>query len=262
MKISIQPLIAEILKTRHTKITWITFLAFTIGPIMGGLFMFIAQHPEAVKESSLIKNKAALLAFTADWNSYLGLLDQVVGMGGVILFGFVASWIFGREYSDGTAKDLLALPLPRIQIIHAKFFTYLFWCLALAIFNFTVGVLIGILLNLPGYSGEILSEHLKIYLITTLLTIALGPPVAFIALVGRGYLAPLGFVIFTMIFAQIIAAIGLGTYFPWSIPALFSGAAGEYKEALNLVSYGILIFTSVGGYLISILWWKHADQTK
>jgi ABC-type transport system involved in multi-copper enzyme maturation permease subunit len=257
-----QPLIAELHKNRHAKITWITFIALAMGPLMGGLFMLIAKYPEAVAESSLIKYKAALFALTADWKSYLEILSQVIGIGGVVLFGFVASWIFGREYSDGTAKDLLALPVSRFRIIHAKFITYLIWCLALSLSSLLIGLCIGTLLDLPGFTGPLLIENIKVYIITTLITIALGPPVAFAALIGKGYLAPLGFVIFTLIFAQIIAAIGMGTYFPWSIPALYSGAAGEYKDALNSTSYIILFITSLAGYLATGFWWKHADQTK
>ena len=33
--------------------------------------------------------------------------------GGLFLFGFLFIWVFGREYSDRTAKDLLALPTAR-----------------------------------------------------------------------------------------------------------------------------------------------------
>ena len=255
-------IIAEFQKSRHTKITWITFIALAMGPFMGALFMFIAQHPDAVAESSLIQYKAALFAITADWISYFEILTQVIGIGGVVLFGFVASWIFGREYSDNTAKDLIALPVPRTSIIHAKFITYLAWCLALAMSCMVIGLGMGAILRLEGYSGELLTANLKIYTVTTLTTIALGPPVALIALIGRGYLAPLGFVIFTLMFAQIIAALGVGSYFPWSIPALYSGAAGEYKEALNAASYIILGLTSIAGYIATALYWKHADQKK
>jgi len=113
-----QILSTEILKTRHTKITWLTLLGFALGPLMGGLFMLVFKHPDAVAESSILKNKADMLSFTADWDSYLSLLSQVVALGGFVVFGFVASWIFGREYADGTAKDLIALPVSRSSIIH------------------------------------------------------------------------------------------------------------------------------------------------
>jgi ABC-type transport system involved in multi-copper enzyme maturation permease subunit len=39
----------------------------------------------------------------------------------VIGFAFVTSWVFGREYSDRTVKDLLALPAPRSSIVLSKF---------------------------------------------------------------------------------------------------------------------------------------------
>jgi ABC-2 type transport system permease protein len=253
---------AEFLKNRHTRITWITFIALNFGTIMGGLFMIIAMHPDAVAESSLIKYKAGLFALTGDWNSFLGILSQVIGIGGVVLFGFVASWVFGREYSDNTAKDLLSLPVPRSWIIHAKFIVYTVWCLALALSSLILGLLIGVALRLPGFSWTLLTGHLNVYLVTTLSTLLLGPPVAYFALIGRGYLAPLGFVIFTLIFAQIIAAIGAGSYFPWAVPALFSGAAGEYKEALNAASFIILAMTSLAGYFITMARWKYADHSK
>ena len=258
----LQILKAEILKTRHTRITWITLAGFALGPVIGGLFMLIVMHPDAVAQSSILKIKTDMLAFTADWQSYMGLLAQVVAMGGVFVFGFVASWIFGREYSDGTAKDLLALPLPRASIIHAKFITYFIWCIILAISIFLIGLGVIVLLDLPGYSHVILAESIKIYFITTLLTIAMGPPIAFFAFIGKGYLAPLGFIVFTLILAQVIAAVGAGNLFPWSIPALYSGAAGEYKSDLNLWSYIIFFITSTAGYLATVFWWKNADQTK
>jgi hypothetical protein len=79
---------------------------------------------------------------------------------------------------------------------------------------------------------------------------------------GQRVSAPLGFVALTLVFAQIIAATGYGTYFPWSVPGLFSGAGGAYKDQLNIASYSILILTSFSGYIAAVAYWKHADQTK
>ncbi|MBK7811136.1 MAG: ABC transporter permease [Saprospiraceae bacterium] len=58
----------------------------------------------------------------ASWKSYIDLLTQAVGVGGVLAFGFVASWLFGREYPDGTAKDLLSLPTSRTKILECKIY--------------------------------------------------------------------------------------------------------------------------------------------
>jgi hypothetical protein len=62
--------------------------------------------------------------------------------------------------------------------------------------------------------------------LTAGLAILLLGPTAFLASAARGYLAPLGFAILTIFLAQITAATGWGAWFPWSVPALFSGLAG------------------------------------
>jgi ABC-2 type transport system permease protein len=180
----------------------------------------------------------------------------------VLLFGFVASWLFGREYAEGTAKDLLALPTSRTTILQAKFIGYGLWCTGLATFNFLFGLLIGALLGLPGWSSATLQGQATHYAVTTLLTIALGTPIAWLALIGKGYLAPLGWVALTLVLAQIMAALGLGAYFPWAVPGLYSGAGGATRPLLPAASYLVLAFTSGAGYLATLFYWNYADQTQ
>jgi ABC-2 type transport system permease protein len=93
-----------------------------------------------------------------------------------------------------------------------------------------------------------------------LLTIALCPPVAFLAGYSRGVLAPLGFVIITMILAQFSGVLGLGPYFPWAIPGLFSISDGSADMQLHCSGYLILAFTSMVGLLMTVRWWRFADH--
>lgn len=263
MKQQIQAFRAEILKNRHSRIIWITFLAFSLAPLFGGTFMLLMKGNGYEGLSGAFKSKAVLLSFEANWNSYLGLLSQAVGVGGVLIFGFVASWLFGREYSDGTAKDLLSLPISRVKLLNAKFIYYTLWCFALVVSNLLLGLLIGLALNLSGWSIELFSENIKIYFITTILIILLNTPIAFFAVAGKGYLTPLGIVAVLLVLAQIIGAMGIGNYFPWAVPGLYSGSGGtDMKADLNLLSYLILVMTSIAGYFSTIIWWKYADQTK
>ena len=258
----LQAVKAELIKCQYANIIWITFIAFGLAPLMGGVFMLIMRNPDALAIAGPLKAKSEMMKFAADWGSYFGILTQAVGVGGVLVFGFVASWIFGREYSDGTAKDLLALPTSRAKIINAKFLIYGVWCFALVFSNLLIGLLIGTLLQISGWSNITVSSYLFNYFFTTVLTVLLGTPIAFCAIWGQGYLAPLGFVSLALVFSQVIAATGYGYYFPWAIPGLFSGAGGEYKTHLNLVSYCILITTSLVGYVATLLYWEFADQTK
>jgi ABC-2 type transport system permease protein len=139
---------------------------------------------------------------------------------------------------------------------------YFFWSFALAFSNLLFGILVGIVLRLPGFEGRFFLIRLQEYGITSLLTILLGTPIAFFSMWGKGYLAPLGCVALVLVFSQIIAAVGYGHYFPWAVPALYSGAGGEYKEQLNVMSYIMVILVSVFGYCITTLYWKYTDHNK
>lgn len=262
MKKQIQTLQAELIKIKHSKIIWATFIAFAIAPIMGAVFILIVQDSEALAKAGGFSAKAKAMNFEANWQSYLGMLTQAVGVGGVLVFGFVASWIFGREYSDGTAKDLLSLPTSRTKILNAKFILFMFWCLLLVLSNLFIAFVFGTLLQLSPMDTNQLTQSLSDYFITTVLTIIIGVPIGLFALWGKGYLAPLGFVALTLVFSQVIASLGYGAYFPWSVPGLYSGAGGDYKMLLDNYSYGILILTSIIGYIATVMYWNNADQTK
>ncbi len=260
MKAQLNALTAEIYKNRHSKIIWVTFAAFALAPIFGGVFMILMKDGSL---SGAFKSKAEVLSFQADWNSFLGLLSQAVGVGGVLLFGFVASWLFGREYSEGTVKDLLSLPISRTKILNAKFVYYIFWCFALAFSNLILGLLIGFILQVPEWSSAVFLSNLNIYFFTVLLVTVLNLPIAFFAVSGKGYLVPLGTVAAVLVLAQIIGAMGYGAYFPWSVPGIYSGSGGEVlKNRLNLTSYLIVLFTGIAGYAGTILWWKYSDQLR
>jgi ABC-2 type transport system permease protein len=254
-------IIVEFIKNKHSGIRWISFVAFALAPIFGAVFMILMKGDGYNGLSGAFKSKAVMMSFEANWNSYLGLLSQAVGVGGILIFGFVASWLFGREYSDGTAKDLLALPISRAKILNAKFIYYLIWCIALVTSNLLLGLIFGALLQLEGWRFIDFLSNLRIYFITTLLTILLNAPVALFALVGRGYLMPLGVVTVLLVLAQILGAMGIGQYFPWSVPGIYSGSGGEeLKTQLDSISYVILIVTGIVGYIASIYWWKYSDQ--
>jgi ABC-2 type transport system permease protein len=185
-----------------------------------------------------------------------------VAIGGTVLFGIITIWAFGREFSDHTVKDLLALPTSRTTIVTAKCIVIAVWSILLTLFVFGTGILIGKLVNIPGWSMALLGSSLVDILGASLLTIALLPFVALITSMGRGYLVPFGWVVLTIILAQIVAFTGWGDFFPWAIPALFSNAAGPRADLLGPHSYFILLASCILGLAALYYWWRTADQTK
>lgn len=238
-----------------------TALGFSLAPLAGGFFMIVLRDPEMARRIGLISTKAQIVAGTADWPTYLGLLAQATAIGGFILFSLIISWVFGREFSDRTAKDLLALPTPRAVIVLAKFVVTSAWAAALVAAICLLGLGVGQAVALPPAPPVIIAQGIATVAVTAALTIAVTMPIAFFASAGRGYLPSMGAALLAVILAQIVAAVGWGDYFPWAIPALYAGTAGPSYASLGAASYAITIATLLIGLAATLVWWERADQS-
>jgi len=253
---------AEVLKAYRSKVSRGTFLGFLILPIIDGLFMIILKNPEQARAMGLIGVKAQLAGGVADWSTFSSVLLQGNAIGGALLFTFITAWVFGREFSDHTAKEILAIPTPRQVIIGAKFLLTLLWISGLTLMIFVIGLAIGAIVDIPGWSLNLTWTTLWTLLLTSLLNFMLMPFVAFFASAGRGYLPPLGWSLSTLALAQIAGILGWGDRFPWSIPALVSGMLGPHAELLGIHSYILIFLTFTLGGVATFMWWLHADHTR
>ncbi len=250
---------AESLKIRKSRMLWLSILAALFMAGMMGFLMFIAKNPELAGKMGLLGSKSSMMQ-NVDWPAYLGLLTQVISALGLIGYGFLASWVFGREYSDRTVKDLLALPLPRSYIVISKFIVVAVWGILLSVILLAAALLIGWLIGLTGGSNEIILNGIYAFVVTAFLALLLTTPVAFFASYGRGYLPPMGFVILTLLMGQFSVAVGLAPYFPWAIPGSYSVAASTGGASLGAISYMILVLTCLIGLAATFIWWRYADQ--
>jgi ABC-2 type transport system permease protein len=251
---------AEWLKLRRSRLWWITLLATTVAALAGALFIFIGQDPDRARALGLLGAKAQLASIPADWNGHFGLLAQIIAVGGIFIFGILTIWMFGREYADRTMKDLLALPTSRTAIICAKFIVIDAWCLLLTGYAYAIGLATGALLGLPGWSLGVAGFGLLRLVVTATMTVGLTTVLALAASVGRGYLAAFGTMVVTVFLAQIIAALGYGQYFPWSVPALFSGLAGPDTSSLPVLSFVSVAAVVVAATTATVVWANRADQ--
>ena len=253
---------AETLKARRSKITLLTAVGFLLLPFAGGLFMIILKNPAQARAMGLISTKAQLTAGVADWPSFFGMLSQGIAAGGAILFALITAWVFGREFSDHTAKELLALPTPRWVIVGAKFVLIALWILGLTLLIFVVGLGIGTAVDIPGWSLELEWTSFWSVLVTALLTFMLMPFVALFASSGRGYLPPLGWTILALVFANIVSLLGWGDWFPWAIPVLVSGMVKSHADQVGLHSYLVVLVAFFVGVAATFAWWQSADQAR
>ena len=251
----------ELLKARRSRVPWAISAGFTLAPLVGGLFMLILKNPDAARRLGLLGAKAQLTAGTADWPTFLGLLAQAVAVGGAVLFAFLTAWVYGREFSDRTVRSLLATPTSRAALVLAKAVVVVGWGLVTTVWVLAVGLLIGALVDIPGWSAALAQETIGRSLLAAILALALQSATAFFAGAGRGYLPALGWVFLTVFLAQVIAALGIGAWFPWAVPALVSGVTGPEGEAATAWSFGLVAVASAIGLWATLRWWSRADQT-
>jgi ABC-2 type transport system permease protein len=250
---------AESLKLRRSQAPIMTVLAYAMAPV-AALLILLSGDPGRSNFYRFSSVAAQIEMVHADWPSYFGMLADATAIGGLIVFGLFIIWIFGREHSDRTSKELLTLPISREVLVLGKIKVAALWCLILQCGMLSLGLLLGACVGLPLWSSEALQSGLcKIFCVTGL-TFFLAIPFALIANLGRGTMAAVGALFMCVFFALIFAALGWGPYFPWAIPSLYSGVAGVSASGLGSGSFYLVFLTGLVGLLGTMAWWRWADQ--
>ncbi|GAA3147600.1 hypothetical protein GCM10010466_43270 [Planomonospora alba] len=156
-----------------------------------------------------------------------------------------------KRYGDVVAVDGVSLSAERGQIYAL-----------LGLNGAGKTTLIRMLLDLPGASVPVLAAGAGRVLLVAALTCALATPLVLAASAGRGYLAAVGALFAALFCAQVIAALGYGAYFPWSVPGLLAGVAGPGQEPPGLLGHLLVALAGAGGALATAVWWQRADHTR
>ncbi len=250
---------AEFKKAVSSVVLPVTCVLSAFIPAMLSFMMFVLKNPELSRKLGLVGAKAKLMG-VADWPSYFVFLTQAVCGIEIVLFGFIISWVFGREYLDRTVKDLLAIPIPRAVIVVSKMTVAAVWCFAIFILVYIFSIAGGFIVGLPLWDkAAAINTFLKLF-IATLGVIYLNATVAFIASATRGYLAAVGFVILSAVFINFTEVIGYGEYYPWSVPMQYAIKGAGLQP--GLISWVIVLITGAAGIAATIAWWRYADQDK
>ncbi len=249
----------EARKLARSRVPLGTALGALFLPLAMAFLIFVARNPEISQKLGLIGAKANLVAYAnTDWSAYLSLIGLALALGGFFLGLLTLTWIFGREFADGTLKDMLAVPVQRGSILLAKLIVAAIWSAALAAVILAVGVAMGAVIGLPGGSLEVIARGSGMMAVVAVLSIVLVLPFAFVASVGRGYLLPVGVAMLTVLITNLEALAGFGEYFPWAVPGIYA----QGKTVLGPGSFIIVILTGLAGVLATYVWWRYADQNR
>jgi ABC-2 type transport system permease protein len=257
-----QVLATEFLKLRRSKVTWFSLAALSLGPLAIALMMWIVREPGRAAKLGLLGTKANLSGLTATWPAYFSMLTLMVGIGGMLLLSFIVAYIFGREYTEGTAKNLLALPVGRHWFAIAKLVVAAVWWAVLVVAVLVEAFVLGAALALPGFSVTLAVSAVHDALLAAASAYRLAPAVAWIAMLGRGYLPPLGFALAMLALGDVFSKTGWAAWFPWSIVPLFIGAIGQPATTIAPGSLIVVALTFLAGIAATIAQLRWADNAQ
>ncbi len=256
-----QVLATEFLKLRRSKVPWGTLAGLSLAPLGLALFMWILREPGRAASLGLLGTKADLSGLEATGPVYLSTLTIVFGIGGMLLLPFIVAYIFGREYVELTAKNLLALPVARHWFVLAKLLVAAVWWFVLVIVVLAESLLIGLALGLPGFSAQVAATAVGNSLLAAAISFLLVPVIAWVTVASRGYMAPLAFAIAGMALGNVFGKTGWAEWFPWSIVPLMIGMVGT-PQTLPSGSYVVLVVTFVAGIAATIAQLRFADNAQ
>lgn len=254
-------LVSEFLKLRRTKVLPVLAALYMIGPAMLCLMMAALRDPELGSRLGLLTTKAELTIGSVDWTTYLTFLGFFF-MGGIVIIGIAQAYMFGREYVEGTAKNLLTLPTHRMQFIIAKLIVTGSWFVTLGILLVVESLLLGAAIDLGPIDRVLLTRALGRIALMTFQVLCVSSIPAWIAIATRGFIAPLGLSVLFLLLADLFSHTVFGPWIPWSIIMLSTGAVLPGEPIPGIASQLVLIVTLIAGAMAAWVTLERKDNTQ
>ncbi|MBX3100437.1 MAG: ABC transporter permease [Salinibacterium sp.] len=232
----------------RSRVTLATTVMQTLGiGILLGSMLLAVQRADAQTIA-----KFGALANPGGWPGYLTSSSQVTAVAALLGFGVVLSWLFGREFADGTITGLFALPVGRGTLALAKVGIFFAWAVIVSIGLVVALVGLGFVFGLgalPMSAWPAIARQL----IVTLLTALLALPAAWVATLGRGLLPGIGTTIGTVVLAQVAAIGGFGAWVPFAAPGLWAISGGLAVSPGQLM---LVVPVSAAFITLTVLAWR------
>lgn len=222
---------------------WVSMLGIAVAPILNYIIFL-----------SLKNNKPSAISIERYFEQCYVFFTVLIA---VMIFGLIATYIFNREYQEGTLGNMLTIPTGRAEFIINKMIILLGWIILLVLFNFGLSIFLNYMGLFIEFDKETIISYLKIYLLTGLLHFMLMPVTVFITLVFKSYIPSIGFSIFVTITSLVLTNTRYGEMFPWSLTYLLA-RQGEFKYSKSY-SIALMILTFIASLTACILYFSRVD---
>jgi ABC-2 type transport system permease protein len=234
-------LVTEFTKLAHATVVRVTSVLMVFGISLICASMLLAVHTDDPQLAA----KLGPLIDPGGWAGYITVAIQVTGAAGFIGYGVVLSWLFSREFADGTITGLFAIPVTRPTIAAAKLIVYLTWGLVTAAALLLALIILGLASGLgPIPAGVVPSIGRQFGL--SVFSIVIATPAAWAATVGRSVLTGIGTTIGILVLSQVSVIVGAGGWFPFAAPALWAINSDITVTPLQLTLVIPVVAVSIG----------------
>jgi len=240
----------ELLKLKRSKMLPISFLGALAAPAM--LLVECLQthfeHPEKI--------------FTLA-DIYDSLLLYTTILMNLLVYMIIAAYLFSREYTEKTLKNILTIPVSKSSFLTSKFCILFLWMIALAAISWAAAFLFALLYHTVFGMAEFYFHtalvNLARMLAGTILLFFVISPFTFLAEKSKGLVVPM------IISAAIImgnAALSnqdLGALYPWtSVFFLLNGSLADTGYPFWL-SISIIVLVSILGFAATYIYFQRED---
>ncbi|BFH60119.1 ABC transporter permease [Paenibacillus azoreducens] len=238
-------LYTELLKLKRAKMFMVSLIGAAAAPFM----IFIGYLGYKAK------NPDKSVMFSEVWsqtNLYTILLI------GTLLYGVITTYLFNREYTEDTLKNLLTIPVPKSSLIVSKLVLLFFWIMILTFTSWSLILILGLFAQYEGLSAGVIVLSLKKFFVGGSLLFLLSTPTMFVAFLFKNFVP-------TIIFTAVITMgnVALANHddkaiFPWSAAHVIAenGFVPAYPPFYSYVS---IIATSIIGLLATMAYFKKTD---
>jgi ABC-2 type transport system permease protein len=247
------------LVTEFTKFVRATVVRATTIIMVLGISLICSSMLLAVRTAEpQLAAKLGPLIDPGGWTGYFTVAAQVTGAAGLLGYGVVLSWLFSREFADGTITGLFAIPVSRATIATAKLAVYLVWAVLTAAALLLALIVLGLAGGLGSVPADVVPAIARQFGLTVL-TAVIATPAAWAATAGRSVLAGIGTTIGLLVLSQVTVIAGAGAWFPFAAPALWAISNGTDVTILQLALVLPVLAISTG---LTLHAWHHLQLNR
>jgi len=238
-------LYTELLKLKRAKMFLVSVIGATAAPIM----MFIG-----FMNSKSLHPDEPITFDVSFYNTNLYVMLLI----GTLLYGVITAYLYNREYTEDTLKNLLTIPVSRTSLILSKMALLFIWIMALTMVAWGLTFVLGLLGRFEGLSVSVILQSLKQYAVGASLLFLLSTPTMFVAFLFKNYVPS---IIFTATITMANVALVDKSYsalFPWSAVNVIvnNAVVPEYPLYYSYIS---IFAASLIGLVATIVYFKKSD---